>query len=124
MHDVLKSLSSYVDHSEHITKRMKAIQEFKKFEIADKQELKAERRENVEKSLKKQYDELEKKKAKIRKIEREKAKQIILNKKELEQASIRKRELLNLKRIEIEENNMIEKNLRLNTKKRLVEKQK
>ena len=46
--------------------------------------MKAERRENVEKSLKKQYDELEKKKAKIRKIEREKAKQIILNKKELE----------------------------------------
>ena len=74
MTDVLKSLSSYVEHSEHITKRMKAMMEFKKFEIADRQEMKAERRENVEKSLKKQYDELEKKKAKIRKTEREKAK--------------------------------------------------
>lgn len=84
MHDVLKSLSSYVDHSEHITKRMKAIMEFKKFEIVDRQEIKAERRENVEKSLKKQNDELEKKKVKIRKTEREKIKQIVLNKKSLE----------------------------------------
>ena len=38
--------------------------------------------------------------------------------------NIRKQELVNLKKTEIEENNRIEKNLRLITKKRLVEKQK
>lgn len=47
-----------------------------------------------------------------------------MNKKQLEQVSVRKRELLNLKKTEIEENNRIEKNLRLITKKRLVDKQK
>lgn len=76
MQDVLKSLNNYVEHSEHITKRMKQMQEYKNIEKEERLELKAERLESVQKSLKKQNDELERRKAKIRKTEKEKARQI------------------------------------------------
>ena len=123
MQDLVKSLSNYIDHSEHITKRMKAMKDYNQILFEDKLEIKADRVEKVGKSIKKQSAELEQRKVKIRKTEREKARQIQTNKKQLEQTGVRKRELLNLKRDEIEENNRIEKNLRLITKKRLVDKQ-
>ena len=59
MQDVLKALSQYVDHSKHINQRMKFMKEKKDFELEDKQEKKAERLENVAKSLKKQQQVLE-----------------------------------------------------------------
>lgn len=51
MQDVIKSLSKYIDHSEHINKRMKMVKEKVAFDFEDGQEKKAEKIENVQKSL-------------------------------------------------------------------------
>lgn len=83
MQEVVKSLTQYIDHSKHITKRMKAMKEEKQLIAEDRQEIKAERIENVRKRFQKEQDDLEKKKAKIRKNEKEKAKQIQINKNQL-----------------------------------------
>ena len=81
MQDVIKSLSQYVDHSKHISSRLKFIQQKQKVELEDKQLDKAEKIDKIQKILQKHREQQEKQKQSIRRSEREKEKLILSNRK-------------------------------------------